>query len=250
MTQTIITTGSIDSSLSLASELAKKGKQVYSLPMIKISPVADKHDIQHTCNTIETYDWIIFTSKHGVSYFFDELYTYTHSYKIPKHIHIACIGNKTAIQLDAYSHSADYISQSNNGLDFAREIQTRISKHSPNHVSLLFPTGNLTDNKIAQHIPAHASIKQLIVYNTIRPQTYNKKIVSLIADNAYDYIIFTSSSGVQHFVELCAESIKIAGIKALSIGPSTTKTLKEAGVQSITQAQEYTIEGIVKQIAP
>jgi uroporphyrinogen-III synthase len=186
----------------------------------------------------------VFTSRNGVNYFFDELYSVTQTYDIPASCKLACVGKKTANVLRNYSKTADYISPNNNAFDFARELNSLFFESQEDDVRVLFPTGNLTDNTIAQNMASHVSVDKIVVYHTIIPQTYNTGIFDLIVSDRYDYLIFTSPSCVSHFVQLFADNLSLNTLRTISIGPSTSRRLDEFAIPYI-QAQEYTMDGIL-----
>jgi uroporphyrinogen III methyltransferase/synthase len=59
-------------------------------------------------------------------------------------------------------------------------------------------------------------------------------------------VIFTSSSAVTGFMEL-AGAHRVPVVIA-SIGPVTSKTLREAGLQATIEATEHTISGLMREI--
>ncbi|MDA3883357.1 MAG: uroporphyrinogen-III synthase [Bacteroidales bacterium] len=240
----IITTGSVESSLSFVTESASQGFQVYSFPMIQIVSAEESACKKEIYSQLFLYDWILFTSRNGVNYFFEELYNLTQTYDIPASCKLACVGKKTANVLHNYSKTADYISPHNNALNFAQELNSLFFESQEDDICILFPTGNLTDNTIAQNMSSHVSVEKIVVYNTIIPQTYNSGIFDLIVSDTYDYIVFTSPSCVSHFVQLFADTLSLNTLRTISIGQSTSRRLEDHAIPHI-QAQEYTMDGIL-----
>jgi len=67
-----------------------------------------------------------------------------------------------------------------------------------------------------------------------------------------DFVSFTSSSTVTNFADLFREQgleDRLGEIKAASIGPMTSETVRKAGMQLIVEAGEHTIEGLVEALA-
>jgi uroporphyrinogen III methyltransferase/synthase len=62
-----------------------------------------------------------------------------------------------------------------------------------------------------------------------------------------DLITFTASSTVSNFVELLGANL--AGAEVASIGPITSRTLRELALPVHVEAAEYTIPGLVHAIA-
>jgi uroporphyrinogen-III synthase len=63
---------------------------------------------------------------------------------------------------------------------------------------------------------------------------------------AADYVTFTASSTVTHFVELVrAEHVPDIAGRAISIGPVTSATLRNAGIPVHAEADPHTIPGLI-----
>lgn len=237
----ILLTGAADSSLSLAQSLAQQGALVQSTPMIEIYTAENSLEIKQKISELHTYQWILFTSKYGVSSFFSLLSD--NNATIPTNIKLACVGNKTAEKLATFGYSANFTCSKNNGIDFAQEFSD-FCKNEP--VLVFFPTGNLTQNMIALAVSPTITITKCITYNTVPPQHIHTDIIKKIQEKLFDYIIFTSPSGVINFITICNCTEIWQTTQAVSIGPATTKQLQACGVTNIVQAQEYNSEGIIK----
>jgi uroporphyrinogen III methyltransferase/synthase len=62
-----------------------------------------------------------------------------------------------------------------------------------------------------------------------------------------DCITFTSSSTVQNFVAL-AGADALRGVAVASIGPITTRTARDLGIEVTAEAGEFTIEGLLEAV--
>jgi uroporphyrinogen III methyltransferase / synthase len=65
--------------------------------------------------------------------------------------------------------------------------------------------------------------------------------------DAVDAITFTSSSTVQNFISLYGVEV-LRGVKAISIGPITTRTALSLGVEIAAEAQPFTVDGLLEAI--
>lgn len=235
----ILLTGAIDSSTSLAHILASHGANVQLAPTIDIIPLHNSPEIQDCLSQIDSFAWIMFTSKYGVALWFELVKA--QSIAIPSNITYACVGSKTAEKLASYGYTPDFVCSKHNGKDFAKEF-SEFCNHAATRV--LFPTGNLTQNMIALTVSPAISITKCIIYQTVSPQQFDTSIFDTIRANQFDFIIFTSPSGVTNFVELSKDISLLHKAQIVSIGPSTTKRLQEYGCTTSMQAQEYTSQGI------
>jgi uroporphyrinogen III methyltransferase/synthase len=91
-------------------------------------------------------------------------------------------------------------------------------------------------------------VDDVACYQTL-PETSDREgfVAALQADGA-DWITFTSASTVEHFnarVPLKTLRERHPGIRFASIGPETSKALKELGLKADVEAKVHTVEGLV-----
>ena len=80
-----------------------------------------------------------------------------------------------------------------------------------------------------------AEVDVVEAYRTVKPRGGSKKLKKILAQGKVDVITFTSSSTVNHFVELLGKGDieeKLKGVTIASIGPVTSRTAKEQGLES------------------
>jgi uroporphyrinogen III methyltransferase/synthase len=69
---------------------------------------------------------------------------------------------------------------------------------------------------------------------------------ALAAAGAADYITFTSSSTVRFFLQAAGEKPTIStSTRVVSIGPVTSKTLRECGIEPHVEAERHDINGVL-----
>lgn len=237
----IISTQSEESFTEFAKPLEDFGAKVISFPMISVGKSIISEQESVILKNIQTFDWLIFTSKNGIIFFFKKL----EAFNLLSNIKIAVIGQKTAKELEKYGKVANYISKSNISETFAKELKNNvITKNS----KVLLLLGNLAGSTIEKELEGFANITRINCYETTKPDNINKHYLEAINNAKYDIIIFTSSSGFHNFVEVfnCNENLK--KLKIGSIGKSTTKAIEEYGVKPLFTAQQSNIEGIIDEI--
>lgn len=229
-------------------EKALKGSNIIfsNYPMIAVSEAAISTEQTNQLEHIKQFQWLIFTSKNGVYYFFNKYKNITKDISIPKSVKIAVIGEKTGKELLNYHINPNFVSKSNLSEIFAKELEEQIIKKDSNVLLLL---GNLAGNTIETALRDHAMISRINCYETTKPQEEDLYHIKLIASGKYDLIIFTSSSGFQNFAEIIKKhNIELQKLKVASIGKSTTKTMEGFGVKPVFTAKQSNIEGIANEI--
>jgi len=90
-----------------------------------------------------------------------------------------------------------------------------------------------------------ARVNVVEAYRTVLPADSVQQSRKITAKSA-DLVTFTSSSTVENFGKLF--SGKLPRIPAACIGPITSATARKNGWRVVVEAQEYTIQGLVKAI--
>lgn len=241
-----ISTQPEDSFPDLVKALKDTGALVTNFSMIDVieAPVSELQNSQ--IKNIGQFQWLVFTSKNGVQYFFQKYKYLNDSVTLPASVKTAVIGEKTGKELQKYNITPDYISQSNLAEIFAQELKENvIGKDS----KVLLPLGNLAGNVLQDTLNSHAAVHRIDCYETTKPQKEDLYHIKMIASGKYDLIIFTSSSGFHNFAGIIKKfNIDIKKLRVVSIGKSTTKTMEEYGVTPVFTAKQSNIEGIVKEI--
>lgn len=192
---------------------------IESKSLIEFKPIPIK--------TLPVSDWIFFSSKHAVKYFFNQ------QPSIGK-VKIGCVGKSTAQELRQYGMRADFIGQSTDtkliGKQFASitgnsKVLFPIAKES-----LMSIQNQLTKKENAINLPVYATLKHSY---TVAPDT--------------NIIIFTSPSNVEAFFE---SNTFGAMMKAVAMGDATRSALlrKKVKEADITLATSFDDLGLFRAV--
>ena len=93
-----------------------------------------------------------------------------------------------------------------------------------------------------------AIVDDIPVYKTVPEMDDRNGAVARMDEEGAQWITFTSSSTVENFDARfgLVETLKRHEMKAISIGPETTKALKSLGVTPAAEASPHTIPGVVE----
>ena len=92
-----------------------------------------------------------------------------------------------------------------------------------------------------------AQVEVVEAYRTVVPEESVARIAELFSGAAPDAATFTSSSTVTNFFHLLREAglERPAGMRAISIGPVTSQTLREHGWEPAAEADPHDVAGLV-----
>jgi uroporphyrinogen-III synthase len=248
--QSVVITRPREQSAKLAGMLAAAGAAVIECPTISIVPARDYGPLDAAIATIDSYDWIIFTSVNGFSYF-EARYRLSARATCPPAARICAIGPATAAAVTDHGWSVHLMPE-----EYVAESLVEAFRREE-HLEgrrILLPRAAVARDVVPQQLRAHGSTVDVIeAYRTQQDPEAAQRIHHIFGGtHKPDWITFTSSSTVTHFVSAASSSGSasnyLAGVKVASIGPVTSDTVRRHGMEIAVEADPFTVEGIVEAI--
>ena len=224
-------------------ELAELGADVVELPTIRIELPEDKREFAEHVTHAHEYDWLIFTSPNGVEHFFDAFFATYPDARSLGNPRIACIGPGTARKLKEYRFTCDLLPEE--GKYVAEGLLEAFKKdHSVENETILWVKAAESRDVISKELmEMGAIVDECIAYRTVPEHEDPTGAKKRLAEEGADMITFTSGSTVEHFLALGLEWPE--GCVAGSIGPVTSKTLRENDIEPAFEATPHNIPGLV-----
>ncbi|NOZ64066.1 MAG: uroporphyrinogen-III C-methyltransferase [Caldiserica bacterium] len=186
---------------------------IFHLPLIEIRPLEDYGEMDDLINRVESFDWIVFSSRFGVLYFFRELFKMGLDARALKGIKIAAIGSSTAGKLREYGIAADLIPERESAKGLIMEFKKRGIKGA----SILLPRSDIADKGLTEGLRnLSARVYPCVAYHNVMPDNLPD-----LDFEFFDEIIFTSPSTVRNFIKRYGKPAK--KIKIRTIGPVTRR---------------------------
>lgn len=170
-------------------------------------------------------DWVFFSSKHAVRYFFQQN---------PKleNVKFGCIGTSTSAELRAFGKRADFIGTSTDIKLVGKQFSSKVGSGK-----VLFPIARGSMQSIQWQMVKRENVFNLEVYATL------KHSIEIPAD--YDILVFTSPSNV----EAWAEKNKLhPNQKVIAMGESTGKALEKLKIKEYSMPQTFDDLGLVRAV--
>ncbi|WP_372776736.1 uroporphyrinogen-III synthase [Mangrovibacterium sp.] len=211
-----------------AAPLEEAGAEVLYMPAIEIRALP-----YHLKKDINSYDWIVFTSKNGIRFFKEELEMKTMK-------HIAVLGDATASELRKRGISPDFIGSGLSGVDFADELKQNVAPGE----SILLILGELAPNTLINTLNNRNPVDRINVYQTIAPDKLNPKFTTLIRQNQYDLMLISSPSAIKNlYLALQPQNIEW---RLVSIGKTTTAACRDLQIEPLATAKESSYKGLAE----
>jgi uroporphyrinogen III methyltransferase / synthase len=229
---------------ALSARLRSLGAEVTELPTIKIVPPENLMEFGELVRDSFQYDWVVFTSPNGVTAFFELFFKLYDDARALGSARIAAIGPGTAKRVKDFHLAVD--------LQPEEAVAERLVEAFQRHESvenlkfLLVRAANARDVLPKRLTQMGAIVDEAIAYRTVLETDDITGARKRFIDEGADLITFTSSSTVENFLAMKLPWPK--GIKTASIGPITSGTMKDAGLQVDVEATQHDIDGLVEAI--
>ncbi|MFL6542062.1 MAG: uroporphyrinogen-III C-methyltransferase [Chthoniobacterales bacterium] len=228
----------------LSSRLRDLGADVLELPTIRIEPPSDLRAFAELVQDAHSYDWIVFTSVNGVNSFFDLFYKLYDDAREIGGARIAAIGPGTAARLREFHLHVDLQPE-----EFVAEALVKAFENEGDieNLKILIARAEQARDVLPTRLAAMGAIvDQGFAYRTV-PETRDKTGTRRrLVEEGADLITFTSSSTVENFLALGLPWPR--GMQVGSIGPVTSKTARERGLNVAFEARRHDIQGLVESI--
>lgn len=267
--QRILITRTQEQAGIIGSQLSALGAVPVEFPTIQIVAPDDWEPLDNALKRLceaDCYDWIVFTSANGVQYFFERLIKLGYSVKSISNVHVAAIGPATALTLAKYGTKVDlvpatYIAEAV-AAALIEDVRTLGGSVEGKRV-LLARAAEARNVLIHELQTAGVEVDVVATYRTIGVDKEDERgqiILPQLKADELDVITFTSSSTVRNFMQWLIEYdakfaetfirlvAELGRPKIACIGPITSHTARECGLQVHIEAQVYTITGLVEAI--
>ncbi len=241
----VISTQPAEQAVKLYKLLKINDLLFYSIPLIETKILKSNPDNEQVLKTIQSFDWVVFTSKRGVTCFFDLAKSLNIKNRDLSTPFYAAIGLSTAAEILKRGFQVQYINQGSTSKEFAEYLLDDIIKKNDN---VLLALGNLAPDFLQKKISKRANSKRINVYQTIKLKNPDKKILKMIEEDKYDLLIFTSPSAFENFIEITNYQANKKQLRILSIGQTTTNFIEKRGFKVQITSQKASIESMADEI--
>ena len=229
--------------------LYRYGAETVECPTIEMIPPSDTTELHHAIDNIDRYDWAVFTSVNGVTYFMRHLYDRNQDLRVLHNLRICCIGPRTAQELRAHGLIPDIVPE----LFQAEGVIDALTPLGLNGKRVLIPRAEVAREILPDTFRAlGAEVTVPAVYRTVQPKHDVVWAMEMLRRHEISVITFTSSSTVRNFVDLFGGRGHVDELlsqtRIASIGPITSGTLNDFGLMPVITAKENTIPALVAAI--
>jgi uroporphyrinogen III methyltransferase/synthase len=223
----------------LAATLRGLGADVLEAPAIRIDPRPVEGEIARVADTIADYDVICLTSPNGVALLFEALAARGRDARALAGAMVAAIGPGTARELAARGIRADVVPERS----VAESLLAELEKTDLAGKRALIPRAAEARDVLPDGLrEAGAEVDVVPLYDTVGEELAASTVDAIART---EYVTFTSSSTVTRFLDAVGDGMP-NGARVVSIGPITSATARERGLEVHVEAQRHDVDGLVE----
>lgn len=229
----------------LSEALRAAGVEPVEVPVLEIQPPASYDPLDQALRSLFSYDWMILTSANTVRVIVERAAVL----KIPLRglgAHVAAIGQATA---DAAQQAGLHITLTPESYVAESMVATLSTRVQGKRV--LLARAAIARDVIPDALRgAGANVNVVDAYRNAIPTAAPEQLRQALAAGI-DAATFSSSSSATHLAEVARVagiSFPLDGVKAISIGPVTSSTLRELRWEPSAEAAQHDIPGLVSAV--
>ncbi|MGD2278674.1 MAG: uroporphyrinogen-III C-methyltransferase [Candidatus Omnitrophota bacterium] len=193
-----------------------KGTYVH-VPMIKIKELENYGEFDRRLKKLSAYDWIVFTSRYGVKYFFKRLQALGFDSRKIGNVKVAAIGRSTSSSLVEYGIMADLVPR----VESSRGLVKLFGKIDLAGKKVFMPHSDISDKGLEEKFAKMgAHVTAPVAYRNVMPDDLPELDLE-----RFDEIMFTSPSTVRNFKKRYGKVPE--NIKVRCIGDVTLREAKK-----------------------
>ncbi|MCX8068948.1 MAG: uroporphyrinogen-III synthase, partial [Thermodesulfovibrionales bacterium] len=231
------------------------GAEIFGFPTIKTVEPLDYTELDKAIDDIEQYNWLVFSSVKGFSFFFNRLIHKGRDIRDLKGIKLCAVGPKTAESINKMGLKVDLIPSEFNSEGL---IKTFLGIYENlKGIKILLPRPDNARDLFPEMIRKEGAIIDTpTAYRVIKPERHGKRLQRFLKEGRITIATFTSAATFNNFLDIMGNEALdfLKGLTIASIGPVTTKAIEKRGLNVSIQPNEATIKAmskaIVKWVAP
>jgi uroporphyrinogen III methyltransferase/synthase len=245
----IVLTRSRGQMAKFSQKLSELGADVLEIPAVKGVDPDNKDSFIDALLSLNSYDWLVFTSVNGVATFFEFFFRRFHDLRDIGGAKIAAVGPATAAKLRELHLQVDLMPDEFVGRKIAEAFAEQGSIENSKICLLRAENANRELPDALEEMGA--IVDDIGIYKTVaETEDFFGAAESFTAHGA-DWVTFTSGSTVEFFharFDLPKLLKKFPQMKLASIGPETSKAIRALKLEPAIEAKEHTTDGLVSEV--
>src|SRR4051794_21974380 len=238
--RTIAVTRARAQASGLAGRLASLGAEVVETPAIRIVPRAVADEVAQAAREIGSFALVCVTSPNGASLLLDAVEAVGGDARSLAGVDVAAIGPGTAAELARRGIRPDVVAE----VSTAEGLLEALADIDVGDERVLVARAAEARDALPEGLAARgADVVVVPLYDTVADELDEAQ---LDAVERADFVTFTSSSTVRFLMQALDGRALPDGARVVSIGPITSATARELGLEVHVEAERHDIDGLVE----
>lgn len=242
----VVVTRSRAQASELCRQIEELGGSTFEFPVIRIEWPEDLTPLDAALHSLESFDWVAFTSPNGVEMFRERMRVQGVSTAALQSVKIAAVGPKTAALLEQQGLTVHTLAGEFVGEGLADTLATQVEALQ----RILLPRAQIARKQLPIALRnLGLDVTEVDVYRTLPVTEDASALVKHLEAQEIHAVTFTSSSTVTNFLDALQNypiHDLLAGVTLAAIGPITAETVEKNGFAVDVMPAEYTIPGLVE----
>jgi uroporphyrinogen III methyltransferase / synthase len=164
-------------------------------------------------------------------------------------VRIAAVGPMTAARIQELHLRVDLVPEQYTAIKVAEAFA---KFESIENLRILLMRAEVANRELPEILEAAGAIVDDVACYRTEPETEDRNgAAARLQDEGADWIVFSSGSTVENFnarFDLAALTKKFPGIKLASIGPETSRAIRDLGQEPTLEPRQHTIDALIQAI--
>lgn len=232
---------------ALSSALAALGAEVIEAPTIALGELDSYDEVDAALSRLSAYRWLVLTSANGVDAMFARLARMGHDARALAGVKIAAVGRATAASLEARGIRADLVP----GEAVGEALAAALIEQGVRGQRVLLLRAEVARKTLIDALrEAGAVCDDLPIYRTVCPSDLPPAFLERFDRGEIGWVTLTSPSSFVNLLKLLGpERVgRLKQVKLASIGPVTTRAIRDGGLVKAVEADPHDAAGLVAAI--
>ena len=230
----------------LSQALRTEGAEPVEVPVLEIRPPESFEALDAALHGLDGYEWLILTSANAVKAIEERAEALGVALNGHRTLGVAAVGEATAMAAENAGFRVAVVPENYLAESLVEDLAAGVSGQK-----VLLARAAIARDVIPDALRAvGARVDVVDAYRNVMPEKAPHLLRGAL-EKSIDAVAFTSSSSVSHLAEAAKAAgiaFPLVGVKAISIGPITSATLREFGWEPAAEAKVSDIQGLVEAV--
>jgi uroporphyrinogen-III synthase/uroporphyrinogen III methyltransferase/synthase len=242
----VLVTRAVHQAGKLSEGLRALGAEPAEVPVLEIQPPKDYGPLDKALGEVDSYDWLILTSANAVRALVDRAAELMFPLISVAQLKVAAVGETTAAAARHAGFAVALVPEI-----YVAEAMAECLADLVAGRRILLARAEVARDVIPDQLrAAGAQVDVVDAYRTVMPEAAPGMLRKALAKRI-DAATFTSSSSVTHLAQAARQAgiaFPFAGVKAVSIGPVTSRTLRDLGWKPAAEASPSDVPSLIQAV--